>query len=183
VTLEGLPEIAPDAEVIATAPEESDARHVRRARNLRRIVICALVGVLVIGVAGFLGVRSATTTATDNGYELRVTHPRVTRPGLAVPITIRVEHRGGFDGPIVIAQNVKYLDLFDLNGVYPDPDASTSNGEDVVFEFEPPDGDVFEVRFDTRTGPNVQWGKRGETSVLVGGEPVVTVSYRTLVMP
>lgn len=173
-----------DAGGIPTAPESPSEHRVRRWRTVRRIFVLALLALLLLGVAGFLGVRSGTASASAGGYELEVTYPRITRSGLAVPFAIRVRHAGGFDGPIEIAQNLDYFDLFDANGAHPEPESTASDGERLVFEFTPPDdGEVFEVRFDTRTGPNVHWGKRGETSVIVNGRAVVSVDYRTIVAP
>jgi hypothetical protein len=40
-----------------------------------------------------------------------------------------------------------------------------------------------EISLDTRTGPNVQWGKGATTAVLENGRPVVQVDYRTWVLP
>jgi hypothetical protein len=53
----------------------------------------------------------------------------------------------------------------------------------VIWEFDPPDGDTLGVSLDARVEPGVQWGRTGETSVLVDGQPVVTVRYKTWVLP
>ncbi|MGQ0826681.1 MAG: hypothetical protein ACT4OX_16920 [Actinomycetota bacterium] len=168
---------------IPTAPEPTDDAAVRRSRTYRRILVTTLIGVLVLGVAGLLGVRRRTVTATGSGYELRVTYAQVTRPGLSVPLATRIRRAGGFDGPITVATDLRYLDMFDHNSLDPEPTSSRSDGERLVMEFDPPDGDTFVFRYDTRTGPNIHWGRSGFTSILVDDQPVVTVRYRTWVMP
>ena len=122
-------------------------------------------------------------TDREDGYELRVTYPQMTRAGLGVPFAVTVIHPGGFEGPVTLEMDLRYLDLFDENGTNPAPDQSTSAGDRLVLEFARPEGDVFEMRLDTRTGPNVQWGRRGTTTLIVGGTAVASVSYRTWVMP
>jgi hypothetical protein len=53
----------------------------------------------------------------------------------------------------------------------------------VIWEFDPPDGDTLGVSLDARVEPGAQWGRQGETSILVDGKPVVTAKYRTWVLP
>ena len=168
----------------STIPSQPPLERARRARTGRRIFIGLLCAFLLAGVLGLLGVRTSTVAATGGGWDLEVRYARITRPGLAVPWSVTIRRAGGFDGPVTVSTTGAYFDLFDENAFEPEPESVTTDGERVIWEFTPPDrGDTMEISLDTRTGPNVQWGKRGETSVLVGGEPVVTVSYRTLVMP
>lgn len=173
----------PDVDVVPTAPEEPDLLHSRRARALRRLFMALLIGFLVLGLTGVLGVRTGTTTARGGGYELTVTYGRVTRAGLATPWSLEIRHPGGFDGPVTVATSTKYLDMFDENGFDPQPSSSTANADTVFWEFEPPEGDTLGVSLDARLEPGVHWGRMGETSVLVDGEPVVTARYKTWVMP
>ncbi len=173
----------PDVDVVPTAPEEPDLLHSRRARVLRRLFMTALFGVLALGLTGALGVRSGTTTGRGGGYELTVTYGRVTRAGLATPWSLEIRHPGGFDGPVMVATNTKYLDMFDENGFDPEPSRTTANADTVFWEFEPPEGDTLRVSLDARLEPGVQWGRTGETSVLADGAPVVTTRYKTWVLP
>jgi hypothetical protein len=147
------------------------------------MLLAVFFTVLALGATSFLGVRTRTTSATGAGYTLEVTYAQDTRPGLSVPLAIRVTSADGFDGPITIEQDLRYLDLLDENGFTPAPSSEVSAGDTVIMEFEPPEGNVFEARYDTRTGPNVQWGRTGRTAVLVGGQVVASVEYRTWVMP
>lgn len=169
---------------LSTIPAEIPPGRLRRARLARRAFLAAVVVVVVLGAAGVFGVRTGTAEATGGGFELELRYPSVARPGLAVPWSVTVRAPGGFDGPVVLASRSDYLDMFDENSLDPDPESSTSDGERTIWEFAPPeDGDTLEVSLDTRMGPNIHWGRKGETALLVDGEPVVSVRYRTWVMP
>jgi hypothetical protein len=173
----------PDVDVVPTAPEEPNLLVSRRARMFRRLFMVLLVGVLAIGLSGWLGVRSATATAKGGGYELTVTYGKVSRPGLATPWSLEIHHPGGFDGPVTVSTNTRYLDLFDENGFDPEPSKTTATPDEVIWEFEPPDGDTLGVSLDARIEPGAQWGRTGETSVLVDDKPVATASYKTWILP
>jgi hypothetical protein len=173
----------PDVDVVPTAPEESDLLRMRRSRTFRRLFMAVLFAFLALGLAGELGVQSGTAAAQGGGYELTVTYGRVTRGGLATPWSFEVHRAAGFDGPITVSTTTAYLDLFDENGFDPEPSSSTATPETVIWEFEPPDGDTLAVSLDARIEPAAQWGRSGETSVLVDGKPVVTARYKTWIMP
>ena len=169
---------------LSTVPDEVPLDQLARARTLRRLFLGAVALAVLLGLVGVFGVRSATTRASGGGFELEVTYPAMARPGLSVPWSATVRRAGGFDGPIVLATSASYFDLFDENSVDPDPAKSTSDGEWIIWEFDPPEtGDTFEVSLDTRMGPNEHWGASGETAVLVDGTPAVSARYRTRVMP
>jgi hypothetical protein len=170
--------------VTDTAPASPSARELTRARLARRALLAVFAVVLALGATGRLGVRTAHATGEGGGYALRVEYPRVTRPGHAVPLSIQVTKAGGFGGePIQVRMSTRYFALFDENGVQPAPSAETATATDLMWEFDPPPGDVLRIYFDTRTGPNVQRGKSGEVAVLDGGKPAVSVRIRTTVMP
>jgi hypothetical protein len=173
----------PDVDVIPTAPEETRLLVSLRARTLRRIFLSLLVVFLVLGATGFLGVRTRQVTARGGGYELTVTYGQVSRPGLATPFGIEVRHPGGFEGPVTVSSGSSYLSMLDENGLDPDPSSVTATADEVIWQFDPPPGDVLSVSLDARIEPGVQWGRWGETSVLEDGHPVVTARYHTWIMP
>jgi hypothetical protein len=143
-----------------------------------------LSGFLLLGLLGVYGVRTRSVHAAGGGYELTVRYGAVTRAGLATVWDVEVRKPGGFDDPVTLASTASYFALFDENGLDPDPATATTQGDLLVWEFEPPPtGDTLMISFDARIEPAVQWGKEGETSVLVDGEAVVTVRYRTWVIP
>lgn len=176
-------DIAPRSET-DTTPEWEGVGPVRHARTLRRLLLALFGAILLLGATGMLGVRTGHATATGGGYDLLVEYPRITRPGHAVPLSIEIRRPGGFgDGTIALSATTEYFTLFDENGVQPAPSKETATERNLLWEFDPPPGDTLRIYFDTRSGPNRQRGTTGEFSVLVGGEPVVTVEVRTLVMP
>jgi hypothetical protein len=173
----------PDVDVVPTAPAEPNLLPSRRARFLRRLFMGALVVFLAVGLTGRLGVRTRSMTVRGGGYDLTVTYGQVSRAGLATPWSLVIRYPGGFDGPVTVSTNTKYLDLFDENGLDPEPTRSTSTPEAVIWEFDPPAGDTLFVTLDARIEPGAQWGRTGETSVLVDGKAAVTARYKTWVMP
>lgn len=166
-----------------TTPEVVSISTIRRARNLRRVAIGLLMLFLLGGLLGFWGVSSETKTASGGGYDLSVEYASVSRPGLATPWSVKVQRRGGFDGPITIATDGRYFDMFDENGFDPQPTSEINDGEMLVWEFDPPEGDTLNLSFDARIEPAAQSGRDGLTQVRVGGRPVVSVSYHTRLMP
>ncbi|MGI8685524.1 MAG: hypothetical protein ACR2MO_10630 [Acidimicrobiales bacterium] len=159
-------------------------RSALRARMVRRTFVVVLSLFLLAGFLGLLGVRTGTTRAEGGGYEMEVRYAQVARPGLSVPWAVTIRHPGGFDGPVTLATNSTYFDLFDENSFDPDPTSSTSDGERLIWEFEPPDGgDTMEISLDTRVGPNIQLGTSGTTEILEDGRPVAAVTYKTWIMP
>ncbi len=173
---------------LSTAPEPTDEARLRRSRNLRWVFLFALAAFLVCGALGLYGVRHREATASGGGYELTVRYVSVTRPGLASVWSVEVSTSDGapFDGPVTIATTDAYFDLFDENGLDPDPATAKSDGKDLIWEFEPAEGaSTISIGFDARIEPGVQLtSKRATTSVLdERGAPVATVSYTTRVMP
>jgi hypothetical protein len=161
-----------------------DLAPARRARTLRRIGLGALIGLLAVGASGWLGIRTERASARGGGYELTVKYPRVARPGLAVTWGVAVRKDGGFAGPITLAVAPEFLAIFDENGIDPDPAAATQSPDQLVWEFDPPDGELFSMEFDARIEPAVQSGQDGWVAVLdENGNVVVRVEFHTVVLP
>lgn len=171
------------AEGVATSPSDVGVGRVRRSRTERRILLALLVALILAGAAGLLGARTSTASAAGSGYELSVSYPRITRPGLAIRWMVVVRHPGGFSKPIDIATTSAYFNLFDFNNLDPTPSGLTTEATRSIWTFDPPPGDVLRVTMDARLEPARQSGNAATTSVMVGGLPVVSVSYHTVVMP
>jgi hypothetical protein len=163
----------------------------RHARWASWVTFLLLFGVMAsavidgVDLVDIWGVDEATVTAeSDSGATLSVRHPTVTRPAIASPFEIVVERPDGFDGDVEIAVDLAYLEVWDLNGVYPSPADERSDGRRIIWTFDAPDGDVLDISLDARIEPGVQAEKRaGAVSLLEAGEPEVTVRFDTKVRP
>jgi hypothetical protein len=171
------------AEGIGTAPAEVDLRRLRRARMGRRVLITILAVFVLLGLGTAFGARTRTASASGGGFDLTVRYPAVTRPGLAIRWIITVHRAGGFDGPVDLGITSRYLDLFDFNNLDALPSGTKTDGALTVWTFDPPVGDTLVVAFDGRVEPAQQFGKSATVAVLAGNVPVVSVAYRTRVMP
>jgi hypothetical protein len=107
----------------------------------------------------------------------------VTRPGLPIRWDIEVRHEGGFAEPVTVATTQAFLLLIDFNGIEPAPAASTTRGEWVVWEFDPPEGELLRVRFDAYTEVAYHSVPEVTTAVLLGDVPVVQTRHTTRVVP
>jgi hypothetical protein len=113
-----------------------------------------------------------------------VLYPTVSRPALAAPFEITVERDGGFDADIELAIDTAYIKLWDLNGIFPTPAEERSEGEQLVWTFDRPDGDVFTLVYEARIEPGVQLETRaGTVSLLDEGTRVLDVRFATEVRP
>jgi hypothetical protein len=150
------------------------------------IVLTVIMGLGVVDAFGWIdvyGVDTGTVRAEGGGFTLEVSYPSVSRPALASPFEIVVVRPGGFEGPVTLAVTADYLKMWDENGLVPAPAAETTNGEWVHWEFDPPDVDELTVFYDARIEPAVQSGQTGKVAVVVDGQHVVEVEFRTEVRP
>jgi hypothetical protein len=168
---------------LSTRPETPPIARLRRHRAMRRVGIAGVAALVAAGALNLLGVRTATSTAAEDGVALTVTFARITRSGLETPWTVEVRSPGGFAGPVTISTSARYFERFDFNQWYPEPSATVARGDLVELTFDPPDGDVLTVRFDGRASPTLGLVADGETAVSSEGLPDLSVSYRTVVMP
>jgi hypothetical protein len=179
------PEVDPQAERISTEPEDIPLGRLKRARFGRRLFFVAICGLLVAAALGLLGAQTDDVSASGGGYEVTVTYPSVTRPGLAVNWSVEIRHEGGFDRVVTVAVDSAYFEIFDENALDPDPLGATTDAERTIWTFEPPtEGDTMTVSFDARIEPGVQWERvPGTVAILEDGRPVATVDFKTLVLP
>jgi hypothetical protein len=174
-----------------THPERDSGPMRVSARRLAYVVttmlLCAIVGSAVLDGASEIDVwgESAETVAdTGNGYVLEVRYPNVTRPALASPFDIVVRHRGGFDGPVEIAIDPDWIEIWDYQALYPEPSEATGEPGRLLLTFEPPDGEVLRIFFDARIQPAQQSARDGWVEVLDdSGDVAARVEFTTRVLP
>ncbi|MGE3621201.1 MAG: hypothetical protein AB7L84_12140 [Acidimicrobiia bacterium] len=166
----------------STEPVAVGLARERRGRRLRRAGLAAFGAFVLAGLVGALGVRTTTDEARDGGLEVRLTRAVVARPALAVPYRLVVSRPGGFDDPVEVRVSTSYLEALDENGASPDPDSATTDGDETVWTFDPPEGEVLTVWLDTRIEPGVQWRRGGRTTVVNGGDRVV-IDHPVWILP
>jgi hypothetical protein len=163
-----------------------DVRPVERGPRptlVRRLLVGLLTVIVVAGAVGLFGVRSSQATASNAGWTVSVTYAAVARAGLDVPWKVTVRRDGGFTGPITLAVTADYFDIYEEQGLDPAPATETADGERLYWTFDPPPGDELAVDFDAYIQPSSQLGASGEATVLEGGSEVVTVPFRTWLVP
>jgi hypothetical protein len=151
---------------------------------LRRTAIALLLLVVVAGLSGWLGVRTATVTDSDSGYRLTVEYPQIARAGLDTPWTVTVESADGFDGGVTLAVTTEWFSIFETQGLSPAPSAETSDATMTYFVLDPPPaGTTLTLDYDAYLQPAAQSGASAEVWLIVDGERVAAVDYETWVLP
>lgn len=167
-----------DDSTLANVPAPS-----ARPALLRRLVLGVLMLIVLAGGAGLLGVRTGTVAAAGDGYALQLEYAQVARAGLDVPFDVTLAHEGGFDEDIVLAVTADYFDIFESQGVSPEPESESSEGPMVYLTFPAPHGDEFRLDFDVYIQPSSQLGESGEVWLVVDDEPLLGVSFTTVLLP
>jgi hypothetical protein len=175
--------LQPHEDAALAAVRDFDIRRLRRARALRRVLLTVLAVFVAAGAAGQLGGRSSAVAARGGGYELRVTYATVARPGRDAGWKVEIRHPGGFAGPIRLATDSSYLDLFDQSRVRPEPRSSTTDGGSIIWEFDPPSGDILRVTLEAEFEQESMGVHRGATAILGPAGEAVGVGYRSAVLP
>jgi hypothetical protein len=172
----------------ATPEGRARLRHRRLAAWITFGLLFSIIGSAVVDGADMVdvwGVDEGVARATGaDGARLSVRYPTVTRPALASPFEIVVRKPGGFDADVDVAVDLDYLELWDLNAVYPSPSDEQSDGERIVWTFAAPARDTLKVSVDARVEPGAQLEqRRGSVSLLAEDAPELTVRFATRVMP
>jgi hypothetical protein len=143
-----------------------------------------LAAIVLAGAVGLLGPKGGEKSASADEYNLRVKYPAITRAGEPAPLHVRVESAGGFDGPIQLVLCDDFFDDLDFQNWYPTPSKETGDAAQIFYEFDPPDGQVFEVSLDARAAPG-QFGGVEDCTVTLFEEDVevVSVSFDSWRMP
>lgn len=150
-----------------------------------RLGILLLVLLVVAGLTGLFGPRTATKDASGGGYRLEVEYPSIGRAGQPSALHVRVHHPGGFPNETVqLGLCDDLFDALDYQNWYPNPSAETGGSDQIVYEFDRPPGDTLEVSLDARVGPGELGGKDTcEVAVLDQGQPLVSLEFTSWRLP
>jgi len=141
---------------IGTLEDVTTSGELRRSRALRRIGIVSMVVFVGAAAIGWLGVRTSTATTQTDGASLSVTHPTVTRPGLAAPFAVSVDSSVSLPRVIHVVVDADFFTHLDFQNVYPQPESVSEMNGRLNFAFNSGQDDNFECFFDIRTGPDQQ---------------------------
>jgi hypothetical protein len=85
---------------------------------------------------------------------------------------------------MTLAVTGNYFDIYESQGLDPEPAAQTADAEFLYWTFDPPPaGETFTVDFDAYIQPSSQWGASGELRLLESGTAVATVAFSTALVP
>jgi hypothetical protein len=183
------PEVSTDT-IAVVHPDTPAGRARMRTRRFTTLLTSALLAAVIgsavldgLDVVEVWGVDTATVTEVGPAStRLTVRYPSVTRPALASPFEIVVTRPGGFEQDVELAVDLHYLELWDLNGIFPSPSEERSDDGRVIWTFDPPEGDTLRVVYEARIEPGIQLEERqGVVSLLDGGEVAVTTRFTTKV--
>lgn len=170
---------------ISTIPEDPASVWDKREKRLHLIAFGFVGLVVILALTGLLGVRTTTADASAHGYSLEVLHAMVSRGGLSTPFNVTaIAEVGSLPESVTIKVDSGYLDMFDENGLDPQPTSAFNDSEWTSWTFEIPDGSSkLQVNFDARLGPATQWGEAASAVLVIDGREMVTVDFVTWVMP
>ncbi len=155
----------------------------RTAMAGRRLFLGLVLLLVVLGLTGWLGVRTSERTSSAGGYRLSVRYPSHARGGLDVVWQVRVSRPGGLGRQVVLALTGDYLDIFETQGFHPEPRSETRDADRLVLTFDSQGGDTFVVDYDAYIQPASQVGRDATVALLVQGRRVASVSYTTHLVP
>jgi hypothetical protein len=173
------------ADQASTLPANDDGID-GREHTLRLVSVGFILALVIATAIGIFGVRTASRIESAGSFQIEVAYAAVTRPGLATPFDVTVQTTDGSALPSQIAVRVDsgYLAMFDENGLDPTPSSSYQTTRWTWWTFDNPDArEEFTLSFDARLEPGVQWGRTGSVTVLDGDDDLVSVAFRTWVIP
>jgi len=165
-----------------TAPSDDGLAASRRSRRWRRGIITVLCLFVLAALTQQLGMRTDTVQGTSGDLAVSIRYADRARGALASAFSIDIERRDGFVDQIEVRTTQSYLEIFDDNGIEPEPESTTTDGGYVIWTFDPPPGDTLHIILDVRMEPGVFGRERGTTTVSADGD-AVTLDYTTWVAP
>lgn len=150
----------------------------------RRTGFGLLVLFVAAGVFGFLGDREGVVEApAADGHRLRLEYAESARPGMDVPFRITLTRPEGLDPEVTLGLTADYLAMYETQGWYPEATEMTRDGEWVYLTFATEGQPEMVIDFDAYIQPNAVLTRSGLLALVVEGEPVDPLSFRTVLFP
>jgi hypothetical protein len=150
---------------------------------MRRAMLAGMALAVAADLFSLLGVHTSSVSSQRDGYTLTLHYPSVARAGLDTPWQATVTHPGGFGKQVTLAVTGDYFNIFETQGFHPNPSDETRDGTTLYLTFSAPPGDTFVVDFDAYIQPASQQGRSATLAVIDAGAPVVSVDFRTRLLP
>ena len=165
--------------------DDVQARTSPRALWARRAVIALLAAVVGAAGLGLLGVHTSTATSTADGYMLTVTYARIARAGWDVPLRIQITAPQPLQGSsITVSVDRDYLNLFETQGLWPEPADESGDLDTVQWQFDGPDqSQDLTVDYDAYIQPTAQIGTGATIEVEIDDASITHVDIRTTLIP
>ena len=162
-----------------------DTRHNRRGKVGRWVAVGAMTIAVLVGAAGFLGVKSRTIYSSGNGYRMSLTFPQVARSGLDIPWRLTVyAPPAGFPKQITIAVSNRWWDILEYQDLHPEPGVETSTPDFIYLAFSPaPYSKRFSLSLDTYIQPASQVGRSATVQLLANNQLMTQLHYKTWLVP
>ncbi|WP_370617444.1 hypothetical protein [Mumia sp. Pv 4-285] len=154
------------------------------ARWTTRVTLAALLLFVVAGAVGLLGVRNLTATDEGGGFTLSVDYPRVARAGLDTPLSITVSNPDGVGEEVVVGISQNYMEIFEHQGIFPDPTDTSTDGEYLYLTVAAePGATEVTVLFDVYVQPSSQEGEQATVFLSDGTSRIAETHISTTLLP
>jgi hypothetical protein len=159
-------------------------RRVRRGHRLRLLFFLAVLVIVGLALGGWFGVRTRTVRGGSGGYTVSLEYAQIARRGVTVPWKLEVTAPDAFADELTVKVEDDYLSRLNIRQVRPDADQSTSEDGSVEWTFDKPAGGAFGFAIDAQIDSAAEPGYvDGIVTVMVGGQEVSTLEYRTWIWP
>jgi hypothetical protein len=145
----------------------------------RWIFVAALTALAIAGLADVFGQQPSTFAADSRDATLRVQVPSALRGGLVFQARLEVAARRAIRKPTLVLSS-GWFENMSFNTILPEPEHTTSEGMDVVFEYPPlRRGGTLTVYIPFQVNPTTV-GRRTQGVVLRDGDRRLAAVERTV---
>jgi hypothetical protein len=113
-----------------------------------------------------------------------VEYPRLARAGFDTPLSITVSNASGVGEEVVVGISQEYMEIFEHQGIFPDPSDVSTDGEFLYLTIAAePGATEVTVLFDVYVQPSSQQGEQATVFVSDGERRLAETEIRTTLLP